>query len=709
MSSTADILNQNVEEAELLRSKALFNCLEPLLKALNWTGKKQHLIEALPHYANVINLIDFIKIMETLRYSTKSLKIPLKKLDGRLAPCFYVTNAGEYWVILKKNKNEVVVFTSSDQQQKTLFNPKTKGKAYFFSYNPVDEISGAGKEDWFRKIISKYTAIAFAVFVLTMIVSLFAFGLPIFSISVYDLVIPADSVSMLLYFIGGIGIILIANGCIQYINSTLLIYVGTKINTKMSNTIFERLLYLPTLYLENSAVGSQVERIKDFDNIRDLFTAQLINLFFELPFIILFLIGIMVLGGMLVLVPVIGVVIFLITIYILSPKLAQYVKETAREGSKRHALLLETLFNIRAIKLTVSEDTWFKRYRELSLNWLSKNSKAQIFTAFINSFADLLIYIVAIFILGIGADEVIKGKMTTGMLIAVVMLSWRVLMPLKTLFSSQMRLRQIHASIQQVNALMSVPPERASGMLSEPIQNLKGKIVFNRVTFRYPNALESTLLGVSFLIEPGELVVVVGRNGAGKSSLLNLILSLYKPTTGTILIENQDIRQFDPIELRKSMGYIPQTCHIFYGTIAQNICIVKTTATVEEMYKAAEQADFLEEVKKLPDGFDTQLGDQANSKFSPSFLKRLMLARTYLKDPSIILMDEPTLDLDQKGSDAFLKAIEHFRKRATILLVTHRPSHFKFANKIILLHEGQVLLSGTAEQVLPKLPQEFLK
>lgn len=707
--SQAEKNHQNKNQESIETSKELFDCLEPLLKALNWSGTRQHLIDALPHFTNVITIDDFINIMKILHFKVNRIKVPLNDLDNRLLPCLYITDSSNIWVILRKENGAFHYFDARKNAEFIAGRLNQKGTAYSFRQESSEELaSGIESKNWFKDLIAQYNALIRKIFLFTMVVSFLGFGLPIYSISVYDFVIPANSALMATTFLIGILIIVIASICVQAVNTNLMVYLGSKVDNTIGKSVFERLLYLPTFYTENSPVSAQVERIKDFNNIRDLFTAQLINLFFELPFTLLFLLGIIILGGKLAYIPLGSIIIFSLLILFLTPIITRFVKDSAKESSKRQSLLLESFQNARVIKLMAIENVWLARFRQASLDYLSKNAKTQVMTGLVNSFSDTLIYISATLIIGIGASEVIEGKLTTGILIAIMMLTWRVLMPLKTIFSSQIRLRQIVSSISQVNALMAIPPEREPGYLGESIQGLTGKITFNRVSFRYPNALEYSLMGINFTSNQGEMYAIAGRNGAGKTSMLNLLLGLYKPTSGTLLIENQDIRQFDPIEYRKSIGYIPQNCQAFFGTIAQNICLTKITATTEEMIEAAKKAYLYDDIEKLARGFDTPIGDQTHSLLTPSFLKRIALARVYLKNPAIILIDEPT-DLDEKGDRAFMDALEFFRKKATIFLATHRPSHFKLADKILLLHEGQLVMSGPSDKVLLNMPKEFLQ
>ena len=238
--------------------------------------------------------------------------------------------------------------------------------------------------------------------------------------------------------------------------------------------------------------------------------------------------------------------------------------------------------------------------------------------------------------------------------------------------------------------------------------SVQGHIRFNRVGLRYLQDQEAALQNINFDIAPGEFVAVCGRNGSGKSSVLKLLLGLYAPQSGNIFLDEQDLRQFDVLDLRNAMAYVPQHGQLFYGTVEQNLRLVKPNATEEALQEALRKADLLEEVDAMPEGLHAPMGSQTTQKFSSSFMQRFALARAYLKQPKILLFDEPAASLDQKGEQALLNAIAYFKGKTTIIMVTHRPSHFKLADKILLFHQGQLLLAGPTAQVLPRMPKEFL-
>jgi ATP-binding cassette, subfamily C, bacterial LapB len=291
---------------------------------------------------------------------------------------------------------------------------------------------------------------------------------------------------------------------------------------------------------------------------------------------------------------------------------------------------------------------------------------------------------------------VMNGDMTVGGLVASMILVWRVLAPLQTGFVSLTRVTQVRSSIAQINNLMNIKGEREQHTLVNPIKQIEGFVTFARVSIRYSPDSDPALVGISFELEPGEVICIVGGNGSGKSTVLKLLAGMYAPQAGSIRIDNMDIRQMDTVELRHAVAYVPQTVQFFYGTIAQNMRLAHPTATDADIYRACEMAGVLEDVLSLSqgsgkwkrEGFEVRIGDSSSGQMPTSLLQRLNLARGYLKKSPIMLFDEPGNGLDFASDQIFMKNVEKMRGETSILMVTHRPSHLRLADKILWLEYG---------------------
>ena len=363
---------------------------------------------------------------------------------------------------------------------------------------------------------------------------------------------------------------------------------------------------------------------------------------------------------------------------------------------------------MRAIKYTNSEAAWLRRYSSLSSAAAAASFKTAQLASLVQTLAHVLMLGAGVATLAFGILHILDGHMTAGALIATMALVWRVLAPMQTFFVTVTKLEQVRNGVRQINALLRIPPERDPYAAAQTKKRLPGRVTFSRVSLRYTAESEPALVGASFDVLPGEVIAIIGPNGSGKSTILKLITGLYQPQAGGVRIDGLDIRQLDPIELRKMVAYVPQSCHLFHGTVAQNLRLADPTATDAELEEVARQANVLDDVLALPEGFETRIGDQAMRRLPAGLRQRLSLARAYLKKAPIILFDEPGNTLDGAGDRAFLAQLDALRGRATVFMVTHRPSHMKKADRIIVLDSGFVRAVGPAGEILTQLPEDFL-
>ncbi|MBI2236071.1 MAG: ATP-binding cassette domain-containing protein [Magnetospirillum sp.] len=681
-------------------------CLLPLLKALGWKGDPRHVAESLPHFANDLDLTGLRNVMANLNYSSRPERLTLDSLDPRLLPCLFLPDNSQALVVQKLEDGHATVFDSGQGCSGTLPVAGKKGTAYFFSKLAPD--SGPIRQSWFRTVIERFRPLFWQAFLVTLLLNLFSLSTPLFVMAVYDKVIATGSMPMLVALSIGVVMALAADTVLREVRARILAFVGARLDNIMGNNIFQHILSLPPGFTERATIGAQVARIKDFESVREFFTGPLATVFMELPFAIFYFAIIGMLGGILALVPVIATLLFIVLGILVLPVVRKNVGVASRAGARRQEFLVETLGKMRAVKLGAGEHTWVGRYREMSARAAYGGFKNGVFASLITLGANMLIMVSGLATIMIGVLGVIDGTMTIGGLIAAMMLVWRVLSPLQTGFTLIQRVEQVRGSIRQIDGLMQLKPERDPKAMVSPLKNVKGRVVFSRVSLRYTNDADPALVGVSFEVEPGEVVAVTGRNGSGKSTILKLLLGLYAPQAGSIRIDAADIRQIDPVEMRHAMAYVPQVCSLFFGSISQNLRLANPTATNADIRWACELADVWDLIMALPRGIETRIGDGSTDHLPTSFVQQLSLARAYLKRAPLMLFDEPVNGLDFEGDRTFMQAVETFRGQSTIFMVTHRPSHLRIADRILVFDGGYLRLAGPAEEVRARIPPDLI-
>ncbi|MGB0682904.1 MAG: peptidase domain-containing ABC transporter [Magnetovibrionaceae bacterium] len=683
-------------------------CLLPLVNALDWQGRSRHILEALPHFADTLDLTDFLNVFANLGFKSRSFTTNLKNLDPRLMPCLFLPEKGPAMVILGERPDGLKVFQSETYSHTRLANRNIRGRVYMFQRRDEDERKARTRDQGYvAEVGERFKPMVVQALAVSFISNLLVLATPLFIMTVYDKVIGSGSIDMLMHLLLGVGIALVADAILKNVRARIIAYVGARMDYILGTAIFQRLLFLPPTQTELANIGSQVARLKDFEGIREFFTGPLATVALEAPFAIIFITVMALLAGPVAVVPVAALFGFLFIGWLLIPALRKRVAASSRAESMRQEFLVEALAKRQALKDVGVEDIWDERYREISARAATRSYASNKLSNLGATLANAIIVSAGIGSLGWGVLRVLEGHMTVGALIAVMILVWWILRPMQTAFLTATQIEQVRSSINQINALMRLPPERETDAETPPIKPFEGAVSFSRVSVRYTAESEPALLGVNFDVEPGELVAVVGPNGSGKTTLLKMIAGLYPPLAGAVKIDGTDIRQLDPLEVRFGISYVPQECQLFFGTIAQNLRLVEPTASDQDLRRAAAEAGMLDDINRLPDGFDTRVGDGRADVLPKNIIQKLSLARAYLKDSPIMLFDEPVNGLDFAADRRFIANLEKQRGKKTCFLVTHRPSHLRVVDKIIVLEEGKVLADGPADKVRGQIPANY--
>ena len=683
------------------------NCLLPLLDALQWDGNPRRLAEALPYFADDLDLTGLLNIMASLNFNSRNLRLGILDLERRLAPCLFLPDDGAALVVTSLHTDgSVDVYDGGTNRRFRLDRPEMQGTAHFFTASKPDQQQTAARGGWFRTVIERFRPLFWQVLLVTLILNVVSLATPLFVMAIYDKVVSTGSLAMLASFSMGVSLALVADFVLRAFRARTLAFVGARLDNILGNNILQQLLSLPPAFTERASVGSQIARLKDFETVREFFTGPLALVVMELPFAAFYYFVVFLLGGIVAIVPVIGTLVFLLLAWLMQPVVRKNVAATSLAAGRRQELLIEILGKMRAVKLSRGDKTFKERFRELSANAAYNSFRSSLLTQAIGLLSNIIIVSSGMLTIALGVIGVIDGNMTMGNLIAVMMLVWRALSPLQTLLSLLPRIETVRNSIRQIDGLMALKPE-GSGIASRFARGVRGHVSFSHVSLRYDNESDPALMGVSFEVQPGELVAIVGPNGSGKSSVLKLLLKLYNNQAGSVRIDGTDIRQIQSDELRAAISYVPQTCKLFFGPISQNMRLINPIATDAEIRWACMQAGVWDEIMALPRGIETRVGDGATEHLAAGFVQKLSLARAYVKRSPIMLLDEPVNGLDYEGDQQFMATIESLRGLSTIFIVSHRPSHLKMADRILVFDGGTLRLAGPSAEVLPRIPADL--
>jgi ATP-binding cassette subfamily C protein/ATP-binding cassette subfamily C protein LapB len=521
--------------------------------------------------------------------------------------------------------------------------------------------------------------------------------------AIYDQVVGRQAVDMLGYLVAGVAGVACAELALRRLRARAQAHVAARMDYLIASRAFDHVLGLPLASTERAPIGGQVARLREMEALRDLFTSPLAGVILDLPFVVLFLAVIAVLGGWLVLVPGAMLLAFALLGLLLFPVLERRVAAAGAARAERQTFLVEMVAAMRTVRQAGAEEVWAERFRGLSAEAAAAGFRVGSLSAALQDLSQLLMTAAGAAVLVLGADRVMAGELSLGALIAAMALTWRVLSPLQTGFAFAGNLKQVGRGIATLNQLLDLKRERGERRGGTEKTLFSGRIAFRRVILRHSPRAEPALFDVNLSVAPGEVVAVAGRSGSGKSSLLKVALGLYAPQAGTVLLDDIDVRQIDPAELRHAISYVPQNSAEFYGTLGQNLQLANPVATPAEVAEACDAAGLSEDIAQLPDGLDTRIGDHAARTLPPGLSQRLALARAFLRPTPIMLLDEPGNALDDVGDRAFVRAVSAARTRRTVILVTHRPSHMRLADRVVVLERGQVRMAGPPDEIVPQI------
>jgi ATP-binding cassette subfamily C protein LapB len=674
--------------------------LTGLLTALEWRGNLRQLAESLPHVADSLDLTGLRRVMANLGYRCREKKTRMNEIDPRQMPCLFLPEDGPARVLLRPENEEgkIFCFNGETVQTEHLPNDATPGEVYVFTLAEPEAPLAPG-ESWLKRILGRFRGLLWLAMLVTIVINVLTISTAMFIMSVLNVVVPSGHADLIPLIMIGLVLGLGLEYLLRQLRGKVLSFIGARGEFIVGSVIFQRLMSLPIFMTEQVPVGSQLSRIKDFENLREMFVGPVALLFYELPGIIVFVVVLGLINPWILVVLLGAIFSFLLLGFISEPGMVSRSTSASKAMAQRQEFLTDVLSKVRAVRYSGFEETMFARFRILSGKACAMDFASQQYSSRIGTLAQAMGLLTGLATLVVCVLGAFTGSTSTGAVVASMMITWRLVAPMQNGFTSMSMLIRLGNSVRQIDNLARIKGEREQSSIRKAPPLFKGDLSFSRVSFRYSNDADPALLGVSFNVPHGQIAAIAGPNGSGKSTALKLVTGIYHPQAGSVRLDNVDIRQLDPADIRSMICYVPQRCDIFFGTVAQNLRLTHPTANDAELRWAADMAGLLDDVNAMPEGFNTRLVDGQGERLANGFKQRLSLARAYLRKAPVMLFDEPGNGLDNEGDKAFVKALERLRGKVTSILVSHRPSHLKLADSVIYMEEGYVRQVGTFDQV----------
>ena len=556
---------------------------------------------------------------------------------------------------------------------------------------------------WFWAVILENRRLYRDALLAAVLINVFALAMPLFSMNVYDRVVPNNAVETLWVLAIGISLVLIFNFVLTTTRAYVVDAASKRVDVQLSAQIMERVLDL-RMESRPASVGSFAANLRSFESVRDFIASASLTTLVDLPFVLLFLVAIAWVSPWMLIPPVVAIAAILLVSFWAQARMESLTLKTFQASSQRNALLVESLTNLEAVK-TLNAQSGVQRLWESSTQYIAyMGGKIKFISSGTVNFVQTLQQLVTIAVVVIGVYQVQDASLSMGGIIAASMIAGRCLAPFGQVAGLMMQFHNARTSLNSIDNYMKMPVEHEAEREFVSRPDLRGAIEFRNVSFSYPGSEQASLSGVSFSLRPGERVGIIGRIGSGKTTLEKLVLGLYQPSEGSVLIDGMDARQIDPVDLRRAIGHVPQDPMLFYGSLKHNLLVGAPFADETDMLHAARIAGVDDFAARNPKGYDMLVGERGES-LSGGQRQSIAVARALINDPAILLLDEPSSNLDNQSEAQLKRRLEEASQGKTILLVTHRTALLTLVDRLIVIDGGRIVADGAKDQVIEALKQ----
>ena len=554
---------------------------------------------------------------------------------------------------------------------------------------------------WFRDTLKQSRWLYSDALLASLLINLLGLMVPLFVMQTYDRVVPNQATSTLWVLVIGLMLGTLFELVLRVVRAHLLDQAGKKTDLILSATLFERITGM-SMKARPATIGGFAQSIHDFQGLREFLTAVTLTSVIDLPFVVLMLLVIGLLGGWLVVIPLVAFPVTIAFALFIQVRLRDTVQKSLSLGAIRQALLIETLGGLETLKACSAESErqhqWESTHGALTrLDVQARNLSALATngTLFIQQLCGMATIVAGVY-------SIIAGNLSVGALVASYMLGSRVLAPLGQIAGLITRYQQAQLTMHSTDALMALPQERPAGQQTLERTQLHGALEVNQVTFAYAGQNTPALHNVSFTVKPGERIGIIGRSGSGKSTLARLLMGFYEPDEGQILLDNLDLRQLDITDLRQQLGYVAHDLPLLAGSLRDNLTLGARYISDARMLEVAELTGVSELARQHPQGFERPVGERG-MLLSGGQRQTVLLARALLLEPPILILDEPTSHMDNSSEDQLRQRLHSWVQGKTLLLVTHRTSMLSLVDRLVVLDNGKVVADGPKDAVIDAL------
>ena len=697
---------------DLIHPDPLLDCLLEVCRLHGVASSRAALSAGLPLENGRLTLALAERAAQRAGLSTKLQRLRADRIDTATLPAILVlrssgacvllgwTEDGDARVLLPETGQGAVVMPRKDLARRhggvVLF-----VRPHFRFDERTPEVRRTRSGHWFWSAIASQRGVYRDVLWAALLINLFALAFPIFTMNVYDRVVPNHAVETLWVLALGLLLVLLADLYMRSLRSHFVDEASARIDVQLSSSLMERVLGMRLEHRPQS-VGSFAANLRGFETVRDFIASSTVTAMIDLPFALIFIAVMAWISPWMVLPVVAAFVLILVIGFILQHRLHELSESTYQASAQRNATLVEALTGIETIKTQAAEGVIQARWERVNLFLARTNVRMRALSSHASYGTQWLSQIVSLSVILIGVHLISQRELTMGALIACTTLASRALAPAGQIVGLLMQYQGARTALESLDRIMAQPVEREPGAAFLHRREIRGDIELRDVRFAYPGRDDPVLDGISLKIARGEKVALIGRVGSGKTTIQKLMLGLYQPTSGAVLLDGIDLRQLDPADVRRNLGYVSQDVTLFYGSLRENITMGLPYADENAVLAAAEAAGLLDFVNRHPKGFDMPVGERGEL-LSGGQRQSVGLARAVLHNAPLLLLDEPTSAMDFSTEAQVTKRVTEFAQGRTVVLVTHRTSMLALVDRVVVVDQGRIVADGPRDRILEAL------
>ena len=674
-----------------------------ILASADWRGPRHRIFEALPH----LEPIGSFRMLRTVLARLDVRLIPSERracdLSAEELPCLVMRGEDDCRLLVRGPSGGVEACDLTNAAKSAVNLASVPGTVYLIRLDKADDASrGHAFGGFVGEALRRLRGPLIRIAAYSAAINALGLALSLYLLLVYDLIIATGSLDTLAYLAIGAFVCLVFDLRLRNRRSSSIAYLAARFDGAVAARAFASVLSLPLSLTERAPLSAQLSRFRQFEVGRDLFAGNLASAIFDLPFTLLFIVLLFVLGGSLAFVP-IGLSLVMIIVCVLAATVSTgHLKRLSANKLRSDALLFELTGKLKTIRNASAERVCLARYADSVASYQRSRFEIVQISTRLRILTNALVALAGVVTLSLGALRVMDGAMSLGALIAAMMIVWRVLGPIQIVSLNIARVRQTLATVGQINDVVRIGTDRERDAPPNLSRRVGGNILAAGLYLSFNSQAEPQLRRVNLEVKAGEIVAITGPSGGGKSTLLKTLFGLYPQYMGTVRLGGLDLRQLHPAEIRAAVGYASQQPAFFDDSLAANFRYACLSATDADILEALSAVGLSLPHPALPHGLATRIPNTGTRSLSQDLLCRLSIARALVKKPAILLLDDPGDGLDRAGDVAFMASLKALRGTTTVLLVTERPSHILLADRVVLMRSGMIV-ADTTQMATPKI------